>query len=167
MFSVFTDKCKFERNHLFSSIFINFLTLVSLGNLFGNTSTGFNIKWNRLKRNLCCCCYLFWERERTWIGEEQEREEAGERSRRERKTENPKQALCYQHGAWRCDSIPQTVRSWPEPKSRVRRLTDWATQAPPREILKTPSTTADVQAPPRALVSTPASANPTAPSTMW
>ena len=28
------------------------------------------------------------------------------------------------------DLIPWTVRSWPEPKSRVGRLTDWATQAP-------------------------------------
>ena len=27
-------------------------------------------------------------------------------------------------------SIPPTLRSWPEPKSRVWHLTDWATQAP-------------------------------------
>ena len=32
-------------------------------------------------------------------------------------------------------SIPQTVRSWPEPKSRVRHLTDWATQAFPCFLL--------------------------------
>ena len=30
----------------------------------------------------------------------------------------------------------KTVRSWPERKPRVRRLTDWATQAPLRSVLK-------------------------------
>ena len=32
-------------------------------------------------------------------------------------------------------SNPWTVRSWPEPKSRVRHLTDWATQAPQLGLL--------------------------------
>ena len=32
-------------------------------------------------------------------------------------------------------SIPRTVRSWPEPKSRVRRLTYWTTQEPPEIAL--------------------------------
>ena len=50
----------------------------------------------------------------TWMGEGQ----------REGERENPKQALCCQHGHLR------TVRSWPELKSRVRRLTDWASQVP-------------------------------------
>ena len=67
--------------------------------------------------------YLFILREtelvRVWEGQ------------RERETENPKQALCHQHrdlcGAW----TRETVRSWPELQPRFRRLTDWATQAPP------------------------------------
>ena len=59
--------------------------------------------------------YLPWERENAnrW---EAERE-------KERKRENPKKALCCQH------SVPRTVRSWPELRSRVRCLIDWATQA--------------------------------------
>ena len=52
--------------------------------------------------------YLFWEGERE----------------REKGRENPKQAPCPTQG-----SIPQTMRSWPELKSRVGRLTDWTPQA--------------------------------------
>ena len=51
---------------------------------------------------------------------------------RERETQNLKQApgseLSAQSPMW--GSNPPTVRSWPKPKSRVRCLTDWATQAP-------------------------------------
>ena len=46
----------------------------------------------------------------------------------ERETENPKQALSAQSSMRVSNSW--TVRSRPEPKSRVRHLTDWATQAP-------------------------------------
>ena len=66
----------------------------------------------------------FWERQTVWAEEGQ----------RERETENPKQAPCCQHRAW-CGvqtHEPQTMRSWPEPKSRVKCLTNWATQAPPK-----------------------------------
>ena len=35
----------------------------------------------------------------------------------------------------------RTVRSWPEPKLRVRCLTDWATQAPPKLIVFRPPPT--------------------------
>ena len=55
--------------------------------------------------------YLFWERESMWGGAERE----GDRE--------------SQAGLTR-DSISWTMRSWPELKSRVGRLTDWATQAP-------------------------------------
>ena len=45
----------------------------------------------------------------------------------QRERESLTQAPCrVQSGAW----THKTVRSWPEPKSRVRRLTGWATQAP-------------------------------------
>ena len=44
-----------------------------------------------------------------------------------RERENPKQALCCQGRAWTWNSDPQTVRSWPELKSRVRQPTE-----PPR-----------------------------------
>ena len=47
----------------------------------------------------------------------------------ERKRENPKQTLATR--GW----IPPTMRSWL--KSRVRRLTDWATQAPLQFSYKT------------------------------
>ena len=57
------------------------------------------------------------------------REWACEQERAER--ENPKEVLHCQHGAWGRGPNPWTVRSWPEPKSRVRRLADWATQVPP------------------------------------
>ena len=64
-----------------------------------------------------------WEREREREGERQH--EWGRGRERERESQAgstlPAQSLTW-------GSIPQTVRSWPEPKSRVRRLTDWATQ---------------------------------------
>ena len=57
--------------------------------------------------------YLFL-RDREWAGEEQ----------RERETQNPKQVpgseLSAQSPSW--GSNPQTVRSWPEPKSDLNRL---------------------------------------------
>ena len=73
----------------------------------------------------------FWERER-----EREREKETERERRcpceqERGRRWQLQAgtvLSVQTLRWGSNS--QTMRSWPEPKSRVRCLTDWATQAP-------------------------------------
>ena len=49
---------------------------------------------------------------------------------REKDRENPKQDLHCQHIA-RCRArTHETVRSWSEPKSRARCLSDWATQAP-------------------------------------
>ena len=52
-------------------------------------------------------------------------------SRGKKGKENPEQTLCW---AWSqmWGSIP-----WPEPKSRVGSLTNWATQAPPQLILLT------------------------------
>ena len=55
--------------------------------------------------------HLCWERERG----------QAEKGQREQETES--------QGGFVPMSL-QTVRSWPEPKSRVRCLTDWATQAP-------------------------------------
>ena len=68
----------------------------------------------------------FWKRER-------ERDRAwAEEEPRERETQNLKQApgseLSGQSLMWSSNS--GTVRSWPEPISRVRRLTNWATQEP-------------------------------------
>ena len=48
---------------------------------------------------------------------------------RDRETEDQNQSsLRVQTPLWGLNS--QTGKSWPEPKSRVSRLTDWATQAP-------------------------------------
>ena len=52
--------------------------------------------------------------------------EEGQRER-ERERENPKQAFCPVQKDMGLD--PTTMRSWPEPKSRVRRSASWATQA--------------------------------------
>ena len=49
---------------------------------------------------------------------------------RERERENSKQALHCQPGARSKGSNSRTVRSWPEPKTRVGCFADWATQAP-------------------------------------
>ena len=72
--------------------------------------------WSQANLDLKCCLtffffnvYLFRERE------EVRESQAG-------------YALSAQSPMW--GSIPQTVRSWPEPKSKVGCLTDWATQAP-------------------------------------
>ena len=46
---------------------------------------------------------------------------------KDRERENPKWALCCQWRAWH---RARTMSSWPKPKSRVRCLTDWATQVP-------------------------------------
>ena len=64
----------------------------------------------------------FWEREQAGEGQ---RERARERERERIKSrlwlsaQSPMQGL-----------NPRTVRSWRESRSRVRRLTDWATQVP-------------------------------------
>jgi len=46
----------------------------------------------------------------------------------QKERENLKQTPCWARSPTR-DSIPQ-LKSWPEPKSGVQHLTDWATQAP-------------------------------------
>ena len=63
----------------------------------------------------------------SWEGANQK---SGERSR-ERGKENPNPALCCQCRAWCRAQSHETEWSGPEPKPRVRHLTDWATQAPP------------------------------------
>ena len=67
--------------------------------------------------------YLFWERER-------ERSSGGgaERERERERNSQAGSALSAQSLTHGLNS--QTVRSWPEPKARVRRLTNWATQVP-------------------------------------
>ena len=72
-----------------------------------------------LKRFVLHFIYLFWERERESVHEQGRG--------RERERENPKQAV---HCQRRARQGAGTVRSWPEPKSRVGCLTDWPTQAP-------------------------------------
>ena len=49
---------------------------------------------------------------------------------RERETENPKQALCWQCRTWHWAWTHESLRSWSEPKPSVRHLTNWATQEP-------------------------------------
>ena len=57
---------------------------------------------------------------------ERETERAGaEERQREKERENPKLALSVRSPMWGLNS--QTVRSRPEPRPRVRCLTDWAT----------------------------------------
>ena len=65
--------------------------------------------------------FVYFERETAWSGE----------GHRERETEDPKQALCCQQRTRHGAPTHETVRSWPEWKPRVGRLTDWATQAHP------------------------------------
>ena len=72
--------------------------------------------------------YLFWERGRELVCIWKSASGGGEQRKGER--ENPKGAL---HWQWRAPLRARShkpVRSWPEPKSRVRCLTDWAAQAP-------------------------------------
>ena len=73
--------------------------------------------------------FILWGAERARTGEGQrERERERERERgRERKSQ-ANSMLPAQSPVW--GLIPWTVRSWPELKSRVGRLTDWATQVP-------------------------------------
>ena len=75
--------------------------------------------------------YLFLRKTETaWMGEEQ----------RERGRETPKQAPSCQHRA-RCRAGSQeTVRSWPELKPRVGRLTNRATQGSQHGYEKKPKT---------------------------
>ena len=64
--------------------------------------------------------YLFlFERDRAWAGE-------GQRQERDSQA-----GSAWSTQSLTQDSNSQTVRSWPEPKWRVRRLTDCTTQAPP------------------------------------
>ena len=69
--------------------------------------------------------YLVWERDRASRGGAERK-----REREREKRENPKQAPCWQHGAWFWARTHKLWDSWPEPKSRVRYLTDWATRGP-------------------------------------
>ena len=61
--------------------------------------------------------YLFWERERE-----------GESEREEKRESQAGFVLTMQSLMW--GLISWTVRLWSEPKSRVRCLTNWATQVP-------------------------------------
>ena len=70
-------------------------------------------------------CLLIFERARGWAGEGQ----------REKDRESQAgSALSAQNHVW--GSNWQTMKSWPELKSRIGCLTDWATQAPLYQILK-------------------------------
>ena len=81
-------------------------------------------KWLLLK-----FIYLFWERERDREREEESSEEKGRGRERERDRESQAVSmLSAQSLMW--GLIPRTMRSWPDLKARVGRLTDWATQTP-------------------------------------
>ena len=64
--------------------------------------------------------YLFFERERE-----------GERDRKGEGREEEGERILRQTPLWAAGSlISRPIRSWPKPKPRVWRLTDWATQVP-------------------------------------
>ena len=67
------------------------------------------------------------------VDREIDRGQAGE-GQRERETESQAGSVPSAQSPMG-GSSPQTVRSWPEPKPRVGRLTDWATQGPPSFLL--------------------------------
>ena len=101
-----------------------------------NSSFGLKYSGSMLPANLCVCFLHFtgsFGRKETmsvfsllmFIYFQRERKHESERGR-----ENPKQALHLLQGL-----ISQTVRSWPEWKSRGSHLTDWATQVPPEPWL--------------------------------
>ena len=68
---------------------------------------------------------IFREIGTVWVGEGQKK---GER-------ENPKQALCCHHRVRHGAQTHETMRSWPELKPRVWRLTNRATWVPLKIIL--------------------------------
>ena len=76
--------------------------------------------------------FIFWMFMYLFVYSEREREREGASGgRAEREGERESQAsLAPPAQSPTQDSNSWTVRSWPEPKSRVGRLTDWATQAP-------------------------------------
>ena len=61
---------------------------------------------------------------------ERDKDSMSREGQREKERENPKQSLHGQHGAQRGARTHEITRSWPELKSRIGRLTDWATQMP-------------------------------------
>ena len=69
--------------------------------------------------------YLFWERERAW--------EVGTAEKEEEKESQAGSALSAQSPMQ--GSNPQTMRLWPEPKSRAEHLKDWAIQVTLQEVL--------------------------------
>ena len=81
----------------------------------------YNFDWHNILFIFKC-----WERERVHRqGRGREREGEGEsQAGFALSVQSPLQNL-----------IPRTLRSWPEPKLRVSRLTDWATQAPHHNIV--------------------------------
>ena len=70
-----------------------------------------------------------------FILRERERERTHRGGQREREREFQAGSALLQQSQMQ-GSNSQTVRSWREPKSRVRRLTDWATQAPLEHFYK-------------------------------
>ena len=74
------------------------------------------------------CVFIYFLNVYLFILRERKRECEWRRGRKRR--ENPKQAPCHQH---RAQHKFQSHKLWDhdlEPKSRIRRLTDWATQVP-------------------------------------
>ena len=96
-----------QLNHLARNVlFGKFLTINSL----------FKYIYDYLHHFFFVCLFLFILRKQMGEGHT------------EWERQNPTQASCGH--VWVQRSNSPTVRSWPEPKSRVRHLTDWATQAP-------------------------------------
>ena len=77
---------------------------------------------------LCCfilfflSLFIYFERGWEWMGER-----GGAEKERERESQA---GFVLSAQSLLQGSIPWTLRSWPEPKSRIGHLTDWATQAP-------------------------------------
>ena len=82
---------------------------------------------------VCVCVFLFFIFMHLFLNVYFERESVcthkwGRGRDRGRERMNPKQTLYYYHIASSMRGlISQIMRSWPEPKSRVGSLTDWAT----------------------------------------
>ena len=109
------------------------LSILSFLNPSGTPSGHYEHLWDNLNQSIkkCKCTCLFWKFIYLFEGEtERERAQEPGAGQRERERESQSQADSVMSVEPNTGLDPTTPGSWPEPKSRIRHSTYWATPAP-------------------------------------
>ena len=110
------------------TIFIYYFLIIGFGGKFPITLIYKSIIYLFIYLFIYCLMFIYFERARTSVWER-----GWERERQRERGRMPSR-LCAVSAEPDWGSNSRTIRSWPEPKSEVGHLTNWATQAPANHL---------------------------------